>query len=86
MVSDGFSDVACRVVDRYTDPKVGRAVLDDPFLQKSACSQLALLSDEAYVRGIRRIEAALDRADAAGVELVFDVDTSLEVITGCVGI
>jgi hypothetical protein len=47
---------------------------------------LALLSDEAYARGIRRIEAALDRADAAGVELEFDVDTSLEMLAGRVGI
>jgi ubiquinone/menaquinone biosynthesis C-methylase UbiE len=82
MVASGFSDISCRVVDRYTDPKFGRAVLDDPFLKKDSCSQLALLSDDAYARGLRRIEAALDEAEAAGVELVFQVDTELEMVTG----
>jgi ubiquinone/menaquinone biosynthesis C-methylase UbiE len=83
MVASGFSDIACRVVDRYTDPKFGRAVLDDPFLKKDSCSQLALLSDDAYARGVRRIEAALDEAETAGIELVFQVDTELEMLTGC---
>lgn len=82
MVASGFSNISCRVVDRYADPKFGRAVLDDPFLKKDSCSQLALLSDATYARGLRRIEAALKEAEAAGIELVFQVDTELEMIVG----
>jgi hypothetical protein len=43
---------------------------------------LALLSDDAYAGGIRRIEAALDEAEAAGVDLLFHVDTELEMLAG----
>jgi ubiquinone/menaquinone biosynthesis C-methylase UbiE len=82
MVASGFSNVSCRVVDRYSGIKVGREVLDDPFLKKDSSSQLALLSDDAYARGIRRIEVALDEAEAAGVDLLFHVDTELEMLAG----
>lgn len=82
MVASRFSNVSCRVVDRYSGVKVGRKVLDDPFLKKDSSSQLALLSDDAYACGMRRIELALDEAEAAGIELVFQVDTELEMIAG----
>lgn len=74
--------VECRVVDRIWSPKTGRAVLDDPFLRQESCSQLVLLSREAYQAGLRRIEAALDEAEAAGETLVFPVDTPLAMISG----
>jgi hypothetical protein len=82
MVASRFSNVTCRVVDRYTGARVGREILDDPFLKKDSSSQLALLSDEAYDRGLRRIEAALNEAEASGIELTFQVDTELEMLAG----
>ena len=85
MVEQGFAEVECRVVERFGDDLVGRAVLDHPFLRKESCSQLALLSDEAYTAGVRRIEAALDEADEGGVEIVFPDDMSLAMISGHVG-
>ena len=81
MSAEGLA-VECRVVDRIWSPKTGRAVLDDPFLRQESCSQLALLSREAYQAGLRRIEAALDEAETAGETLVFPVDTSLAMISG----
>ena len=63
-------------------PKIGRGVLDDPFLQKDSCSQLALLPDEAYADGIRRIETALEEADATGDTLVFPVDILFGMLVG----
>jgi SAM-dependent methyltransferase len=81
MSAEGLA-VECRIVERIWDPKTGREVLDDPFLRKNSCSQLALLSEEAYQAGLRRIRAALDRAEAAGETLTFSVDTPLAMISG----
>ncbi len=82
MTEEGLVDVGCRVVERFGSDLVGRAVLDHPFLRKDSCSQLALLSDEAYAAGLRRIEAAVAEAKAAGRETVFPDDTSLAMISG----
>ena len=81
MSAEGLA-VECRIVERLWDPKIGRKVLDDPFLRKHSCSQLALLSEEAYKAGLQRIRAALDRAERAGETLVFPVDTPLAMISG----
>jgi ubiquinone/menaquinone biosynthesis C-methylase UbiE len=83
--AEGLEGVECRIVERFSDVKVGRAVLDDPFVRKHACSQLALLSEEAYQAGLRRIEAALAQAEAAGETLIFPVDTPLAMIGGRLG-
>jgi len=82
LTASGAQRVVWQVVERVVDHKVGREVLDDPFLQKDACSQLALLSDEAYAAGLRRIEAGLARAEAAGETLVFPTNILLAMIVG----
>jgi ubiquinone/menaquinone biosynthesis C-methylase UbiE len=85
MAAEGFVGRECRIVERLGGDLIGRAVLDHPFLRKASCSQLALLSDEAYAAGLRRIEAALDGAEARGDEVVFPVDTPLAMIRGQLG-
>lgn len=85
LIASGFERIEWRPVQRILDPKFGREVLDDPFLQKEATSQLALLSDEAYATGLRRIERALAEAEAAGERLVFSSDLSLAMLTGYKG-
>jgi SAM-dependent methyltransferase len=82
MVTEGFEEVEWRMVKRIHDHKVGRDVLADPFLQKNACSQLALLSDEAYAAGLRRIESALEAAAAADETVTFPVDLRLGALIG----
>jgi SAM-dependent methyltransferase len=82
MADAGFDRVALEGIERIYDPKHGRRVLEDPFLQKSACSQLALLSDEAYEAGLRRIKEALEEAEATGRDLVFRTDLSIAMLTG----
>ena len=67
---------------RILDHKVGREVLDDPFLRKDSTSQLVLLSDEAYAAGLRRIEAALTEAEAVGRALIFPDDISIAMLVG----
>ncbi|MDY7078069.1 MAG: class I SAM-dependent methyltransferase [Chloroflexota bacterium] len=82
MVAWGFEEVEWRLVERIQDDKVGREVLDDPFLQRDTASQLALLTDEAYATGLGRIEAALAEAEATGETLVFPVDISFGILVG----
>jgi ubiquinone/menaquinone biosynthesis C-methylase UbiE len=82
MVAAGFARVEWRVVEHLVGQHVGRAVRDDPILQKHGTSQLALLTDEAYTAGIGRIDAALSEAAATGKTLTFPVDISLTMVTG----
>lgn len=78
----GFSQVEARVVERIHHPYTGRAVLEDPFLEKNATSQLVLLSEEAYGRGLDRIRQDLAEAEALGAELAFPVDIQIDLVAG----
>ena len=82
MEESGFIKIGRYVAERVVDDKVGREVLEDPFLQKDACSQLALLADEAYAGGVRRIKAALASAEAVGETLTFPTKILLAMIVG----
>jgi hypothetical protein len=82
MLACGLKRCSWTVVEEIHDTKVGRSVLDDPFLRKEATSQLALLSDEAYAEGIGRIEVALDNAEAAGETLTFRSDITIGMLVG----
>ena len=80
MTAASFERVEWKLVERIQEPKVGRALLDDPFLAKQASSQLALLSDEAYKAGLRRIRAAIQAAETAGERLIFPVDIPIGIL------
>jgi SAM-dependent methyltransferase len=82
MVQEGLTGVSRTIVEHYGGTHRGCAVLDDPFLRQSSCSQLALLSEEAYRAGLRRIKTALAKAEARGETLTFTVDTDLAMIEG----
>lgn len=82
LAAEGFEGIALQEVARILDHKRGRKVLDDPFLQKSSCSQLALLTNDAYAAGVRKIKAALERAEARGETIVFSSEISLVMLTG----
>jgi SAM-dependent methyltransferase len=82
MAEAGFDRVFWQPVEEIHDTKVGRAVLNDPFLQKDAVSQLNLLSDEAYQAGLRRIRGALAAAEAAGERLTCATDLTLAMVSG----
>ncbi len=71
----------CRLVVEIDEHRTGRQVLEDPFLEKGACSQLALLSDTAYAAGLARIHAALDAVQDLETAPVFDTDLRLALIT-----
>jgi hypothetical protein len=82
MAEDGFEELEWRKVERIVDPKYGRRVFDDPFLKKNSCSQLALLTEEAYQTGLERIEADLAEAEARGETLVFATDILTAMLAG----
>ena len=84
MAASGLERLELQPVERILDDKAGRAIFADPFLQKDACSQLALLTDEAYAAGLKRIEAALAAAEAAGETLTFPTDLLLDMLVGWV--
>jgi ubiquinone/menaquinone biosynthesis C-methylase UbiE len=70
----GFQHVSQTMVEHINDTIVGEAVFDSYFLRKDACSQLILLSDEAYQAGLARMRARLAEAKARGEEVVFQTD------------
>ena len=82
MTATGFDRVEQRQAERITNLYTGRRVLDDPFLKKESCSQLALLTDEAYAAGLNRIKAAIEKSEAGGETLVFPNDLMLALLTG----
>ena len=85
MVEAGFEEIEWQIADRIQDHKVGREVFSDPFLRKDACSQLTLLTDEAYAAGLRRIATAVAEAEAKGTSITFATDLSQAMLAGRVG-
>ncbi len=63
MAAAGFAKINWQLIEWIEDPKQGSAVLDDPYLQKHATSQLALLSDDEYTAGIEQLKNALAAQD-----------------------
>ena len=82
MLKAGFDSLRLDPVETIQDHKYGAGVLDDPFLEKNATSQLALLTDQEYHRGIQRIQNALKVAELNGETLIFPVDLRLDMLVG----
>jgi ubiquinone/menaquinone biosynthesis C-methylase UbiE len=82
MNAEGYRRVDLRAVEQVTGVHSGRQVLEDPFLRKNSCSQLALLSDAAYQAGIGRIENALREAEQRGEILGFRTELSIHLLVG----
>jgi SAM-dependent methyltransferase len=71
-----LDEVELKIVETSEARFVGKAVFDDPFLQKESNSLLALLSDDVYAAGLRRIETAA----AAGAEFRYKLNFGM--VTG----
>jgi ubiquinone/menaquinone biosynthesis C-methylase UbiE len=59
----------------------GDQIWQDPFLSKHSCSQLALLSQEEYEAGLRRIRETLDGAGPERDALLFRADIHMEMLS-----
>jgi SAM-dependent methyltransferase len=82
MGAEGFVNASTKTVEHILNVHVGDAVLRDPFLKKSATSQLALLSDEEYTSGIRRLEQAIAGTVAHREKIVFSSDIHVQMFLG----
>lgn len=82
MQASGFKRIKLQSVENIYEVKRGRQVLKDPFLEKNSCSQLALLSDQAYTQGIARIRADIEQAEERGESLEFISDIQIFMLIG----
>jgi ubiquinone/menaquinone biosynthesis C-methylase UbiE len=77
-----FVDCATREVQHLPVRLAPRAALEQGRLDRSATSQLSLLSDEEYQRGLDRIRRDIAAAEAGGTSFDLTVDLRLYATTG----
>jgi SAM-dependent methyltransferase len=70
----GFGIEARGTAQPIRDSFAGPDVLETPFIQRRGCSQMALLSDQAYRAGIDRIRQAVARNPAIVFKTSIDLD------------
>lgn len=78
----GFDRLELVEAEHIHERKIGRKIFLDPFLQKHACSQLALLSERTYQEGLKRIESDLVQAEDEGQDLEFKSEISIKILSG----
>jgi SAM-dependent methyltransferase len=81
MLGAGFERVECEVASRFAQDRIGRAILDDPELARNGCSQMALLTDEQYTAGMKRILSAIRDGDC-GEPAVFKANIAMMMYCG----
>ena len=77
MSAAGFDSYTTREVEHWTIRLPAREILEQGRLDKTATSQLSVLTDEQYQRGIQRINAAIERAEEIGETLFLNSDLRL---------
>jgi SAM-dependent methyltransferase len=78
----GFVRCERRLAARIVHSFIGREVFSDPVLFKDGTSQLSLLTEDAFLDGMARIEEAIRLAERHGREAVFPIDIALPIVTG----
>jgi hypothetical protein len=78
----GFDRLELVETEHINERKIDREILLDPFLQKHACSQLALLSERTYQEGLERIESHLVQAEDEGQDLKFKSEILIKMLSG----
>lgn len=82
LIADGFDDVELVTLERFHSSWSGRDIFTDPFLAKDSNSHLALLSQEAYDAGLKKIETAVALAEAEQRQILFETELPFVMITG----
>jgi ubiquinone/menaquinone biosynthesis C-methylase UbiE len=82
MIAAGFERIYWRQIERYTHAYTAEAVFEDPFLRKESTSQLFLLSEDAYAKGLRQMRQAISKARSAGETMTFAVDIPMDMLLG----
>ena len=81
MQTAGFSNIRIDTVHKIDICKKGNEILDDHFLDKKGASQLALLSDKEYQKGIDKIKTDIDSATKENKEIIFETKITFRAIT-----
>ena len=84
LAAAGFGECASYVADRILFDRVAREALERGLLAKTVTSQLMLLDDAEYQRGIAAIEGAIQAAEARGDTLRLAADLRLYATIGTV--
>ena len=85
MTRAGFEDCTSREVEHWITRLPASEILQQGRLEKAATSQLSVLTDEEYQRGIQRIYTDMARAEAKGETLFLTVDLRLYGTIGTAG-
>ncbi len=72
-----FKNIQLQDIDYIHDPKTTDNVLEDPFLQKNACSQLALLSKKEYQKGLQQLQKHIKANANSGYRYENDILISM---------
>jgi ubiquinone/menaquinone biosynthesis C-methylase UbiE len=78
----GFIDCVTQVAEHIVFDRSARECLDRGLLAKDFTSQLSLLSDEEYLRGIERVRRDLEAGESAGESLRLTADLRLYATLG----
>jgi len=82
MEQEGFKNVSSQTVEHIQNIHVGDAVLKDPFIKHDATSQLALLSEEAYQAGLKKINEAIANAREKNENIAFHSEINVKMFLG----
>jgi ubiquinone/menaquinone biosynthesis C-methylase UbiE len=78
----GFVDCDTREVQHWASQVEGRVALSQGRLDRKANSQLNILTEAEYQRGLARIHAAIEEADAQGASLILTAGLRLYATLG----
>jgi ubiquinone/menaquinone biosynthesis C-methylase UbiE len=84
MRAEGFVDCVTREIQHLPLRLDARTALEQGRFEKSATSQLGVLTGEEYRRGIERVRQAVESAEAQGESLYFCADLRLYATFGAV--
>jgi ubiquinone/menaquinone biosynthesis C-methylase UbiE len=82
MQAAGFERVTSRQVEHIEHTRAGREVLDDLFLQKDSCSQMALMSDAVYQEGLTRLRSEVEQAEQSGERFLYRTILCIDMLVG----
>ncbi len=77
LIENGFDNIYFEDVEIIHDPKFGKGVLKDPFLKKSGCSQLILISDAEYEAGLNKLKGSIENHPSCQKKYENDIVLSL---------
>jgi ubiquinone/menaquinone biosynthesis C-methylase UbiE len=84
MVANGLADCSTIEAQHMRISMPAREALDSGRLAKTSTSQLALLTDEEYMRGIDQIRSDIQKSEAEGKVLNIGLDLRIYATTGWV--